>query len=102
MNLVNHEPMIKCYGNGFQITFPNKYTLIVKNGLGAVCTQKPASDDPADMLLTYKLGGNSGPDVQVEIFSPSKQDISSTFGDLSFITPLELVNLLYICSALKP
>ena len=39
MQLVNHEPVIKSFANGFQITFPNRYTVVVKNGLGAKCTQ---------------------------------------------------------------
>jgi hypothetical protein len=104
MNLLNHEPMFKCYGNGFQITFPNKYTVIVKNGLGAKCTQKEVSDDPAAVLLASRFGGNSGPDVEVEVYSPAKQNITNKFGEvnsLGFVTPLELVNLLYICSGLK-
>ena len=25
MNLVNHEPIIRVFVNGFQITFPNRY-----------------------------------------------------------------------------
>ena len=34
MNILNHQPTIKCFGNGFQLTFPNKYTIVVKNGIG--------------------------------------------------------------------
>lgn len=104
MKLINFEPMIKSYGNGFQITFPNKYTVIVKNGPGAQCTQLKKSDDPADMMLTARFGGNSGPDVEVEVYSPDKLNISSKFGDansLGFISTLELVNILYIVSSLR-
>jgi hypothetical protein len=56
------------------------------------------------VLLASRFGGNSGPDVEVEIYSPAKQNITNKFGEinsLGFVTPLELVNLLYICSGLK-
>lgn len=104
MNLVNHEPVIKTYGNGFQITFVNKYTVIVKNGLGANCTQTLTPDDHAAMILSSRLGGNSGPDVQVEVYDPNKVNITDKFGsadNLGFVNPYELVNLLYIVSNLR-
>jgi hypothetical protein len=104
MQLVNHEPLIKTFGNGFQITFANRYTVLVKNGLGAQCTQTKSIEDTTAMIMASRLGGNSGPDVEVEVYDPTKQNITSKFGDangLGFVTPFELVNLLYIVSGLK-
>jgi hypothetical protein len=101
MTLVNHEPVIKSFGNGFQITFPNKYTLIAKNGLGANCTQTLKLDDAAEMLMASRFGANSGPDIECEVYAPSKQNISDKFGNLGFVGPIQLVNLLYVISSLK-
>lgn len=106
MNLLNHEPIIKTFGNGMQITFPNKYTIIIKNGLGAACTQTKNIEDAAELLMASRFGGNSGPDCEVEIFDPSKKNITDKFADpeskvLGYVTPMELVNLLYIVSSLK-
>jgi hypothetical protein len=104
MNLLNHEPAIKSFANGFQITFPNKYTVIVKNGIGALCTQSKKDDDPASMLMASRFGGSSSPDAEVEIYNPAKENISDKFGEpnaLSFVTPIALVNLLYIVSNLR-
>ena len=104
MQLLNHEPMIKSYGNGFQITFPNRYTVLVKNGLGAKCSQTRAATDAAEMLMASRFGGNHGPEVEVEVYSKYKKNITDKFGEpgsLGFVTPIELANLLYVVSSLK-
>jgi len=104
MKLVNHEPTIKAFGNGFQITFPNKYTIFVKIGPGAKCTQTKTSTDPAEMLMSARFGGNYGPDCEVEIYAPNKTNITEKFGtvnSLEFVSTLELANLIYIVSSLK-
>lgn len=106
MKIINHAPLIKTYGNGFQITFPNRYTLIAKNGLGAECTQLRDMEDVSEMFLTSRFGGNHGPDIEVEIYDTKTQNITSKFTNestatLGFVTPMELVNLLYIVSNLK-
>ena len=69
MQIFNHEPVIKTYGNGMQITFPNKYTVVIKSGPGAACTQTKTATDPTEMLMASRFGGNYGPDVEVEIYS---------------------------------
>lgn len=104
MILINHEPLIKTFGNGFQITFPNKYTVIAKNGIGARCIQTKSSEDTAELIMASRFGGNSGPDVEVEIYDINRKNISDKFGgdhSLEHISPMELVNLLYIVSSLK-
>lgn len=105
MKLVNHEPLIKIFGNGMQITFPNQYTILIKNGMGAKCTQTKELDDPASYLMASRFGGNSGPDVEVEIYAPNKENISNKFSNsensLGFVSPMELANLFYIVSSLK-
>jgi len=104
MNLVNYEPIIRIFVNGFQITFPNQYTVLIKNGIGAKCTQRQAPEDSAELFLAKRFGGVGNSDVEVEIYSPSKENISSKFGEndsIGFVTPIELVNLLYIVSSLR-
>lgn len=104
MVLINHEPLIKAYGNGFQITFNSKYTVIIKNGIGAKCTQTKAPEDTTAMLLASRLGGNSGPDVECEIYDANNNNISLKFGEassLGYVTPIQLVNLLYTVSNLR-
>ena len=104
MQLLNHEPIIKTFGNGFQITFPNQYTVIVKNGIGAKCTQSHLAQTEPELLMASRFGGNSGPDVEAEIYNPAKVNITDKFGErdsLGFISTLELVNLLYIVSNLS-
>lgn len=106
MQIFNHEPVIKTYGNGMQITFPNKYTVVIKSGPGAACTQTKTATDPTEMLMASRFGGNYGPDVEVEIYDTKNQNITRKFtasdnGILDFVTPLELANLLYIVSSLK-
>jgi hypothetical protein len=102
--LVTHEPIFRTFVNGFQITFPNQFTVIVKNGPGAKCTQTQKIEDTAEMFLATRLGGGRGPDVEVEIYSPQQENISYRFGEqdsLECVTPLELVNILYIVSSLR-
>ena len=104
MNLVNHTPVIKSFANGFQFTFPNKYTVLIKNGVGAKCTQSKKDDDPASMLMASRFGGCAGPDCEVEIYDPKKINITDKFGEagsIGFVTPLQLVNLLYVVSSLR-
>lgn len=103
MNILNHQPTIKCFGNGFQLTFPNKYTIVVKNGIGTKSTQTKTADDAASMLMTARFGGNSTPDCEVEVYDKKKNNITDKFGEvhsIGFVTPLQLVNLLYIISNL--
>jgi hypothetical protein len=102
--LVTHEPIFRTFVNGFQITFPNQFTVIVKNGPGAKCTQTQKIEDTAEMFLATRLGGGRGPDIEVEIYSPQQENISYRFGEkdsLGCVTPLELVNILYIVSSLR-
>lgn len=109
MNLINYLPNIKTYTNGFQITFENKYTCIVKTGPGTATTQPPgnaADSTVEEMLLSKRFGGIQSYDVEVEVFSPNKQNITSKFsesneGKLSFVTTNELIKLMYIISKLK-
>jgi len=105
MNIINHSPLLKIFGNGFQITFPNRYSIVVKNGPGAKCTQPDKlNDDPASMIMAARFGGTQSPDCEVEIFNAKKENVSSNFGgdvSLSNITPFQLANLFYIISGLK-
>jgi hypothetical protein len=101
MQLVNHESAFRMFVNGFQITFPNRYSVIVKNGLGAKCTQTQTAEDTTEMFLTSRLGGGRGPDVEVAVFDPVQQNISHLFGEtdsIGFVSTIELINLLYIVS----
>jgi len=108
MNLLNYQPIFKTFANGFQITFPNLYTVIVKNGIGAQCTQKNAPDDAAELFLNSRFGGNVSPDVEVEVYDPNKKNISNKFSSsgetdcVGFVSPFELATLLYVVSNLKP
>lgn len=106
MNLINYQPMFKTFANGFQITYPNQYTVIVKNGVGAKCTQKSESSDVAEMFMNARFGGNVSPDVEVEVYDPNKKNISSKFGtdtedSVGFVSTFELATLLYVVSNLK-
>jgi hypothetical protein len=104
MNLTNHEPAVKIFANGFQITFPNKYIVIVKNGLNAKCTQSKKDDDPTSMMMASRFGGQTGPDVEVEVYDVKKTNITDKFGEpgsLGFVTPIQLINLLYVVSSLR-
>lgn len=104
MQLVNHEPVIKTFGNGFQITFPNLYTVIAKNGIGTKSTQTKNLEDVSEVIMASRFGGNASPDIEVEVFDPKKNNITDKFGEvesLGFVTTIQLVNLLYIVSSLK-
>jgi hypothetical protein len=104
MKIHNYTPMIKTFGNGVQITFPNKYTVLIKNGIGAKCTQTKTANDVTDAMLAARFGGNYGPDVEVEIYDSSMKNISIHFGEehsVGYVTVLELVNLLWVVSNLK-
>lgn len=106
MQIFNHQPIIKTYGNGMQITFPNKFTILIKTGPGAVCTQTKTASDTTEMLMASRFGGNYGPDVEVEIYNAKNENITRKFAAsneevLGFVTPMQLVNLMYIVSSLK-
>lgn len=104
MELINHAAAVKTFGNGFQITFPNKYTVIVKNGLGTKTTQLKTEDDLASVVMNSRFGGNLSPDVEVEIYDPKKINITDKFGEsfsLGFVTTIELINLMFIVSNLR-
>ncbi len=107
MNLVNHQTMFKTFANGFQITFPNLYTVIVKNGIGAKCTQKSDTADIAEMFMNSRFGGNVSPDVEVEVYDQNKNNISIKFSkddpeSVGFVSMFELATLLYVVSNLRP
>jgi len=106
MKIFNHEPIIKTIQNGLQITFTNRYTVLLKNGPGTASTQIKTIEDPADYLLATRFGGIASPDVECEIYDRNLNNITSKFTSnnetvLGYITPMELVNLLYVVSALS-
>ena len=106
MQIFNHQPIIKTYGNGMQITFPNRYTIIVKTGPGAACTQTKTASDATDILMASRFGGNYGPDVEVEVYGKGNENVTQKFtasGEsvLGYVTPMQLVNLMYVISSLK-
>lgn len=103
MKIQNHQPVIRFFGNGMQITFPNKFSVIVKNGPGANCTQTKTITDAAELFLSSRFGGNYGPDVEAEVYDKKNVNVTSKFsqGDLTFLSAMQLVDLLYIVSNLK-
>lgn len=104
MKIINHQPNIKIFGNGFQITFPNKYTVLVKSGVGTKTTQSKKDDDLLAMVMSTRFGGANSPDVEVEVYDPNTKNITEKFGEeesLGFVNPIKLVNLLYVVSGLK-
>ena len=104
MKIINHQPYIKIFGNGFQITFPNKYTVIVKSGVGTKTTQSKKDDDLLAMVMATRFGGTNSPDVEIEVYDPNAKNITDKFGEeesLGFVNPIKLVNLLYVVSGLK-
>lgn len=104
MELINHTAAIKTFGNGFQITFPNKYTVIVKNGLGTKTTQLKTEDDLASVVMNSRFGGNLSPDAEVEVYDSKKVNITEKFGEvnsLGFVSTIELINLMYVVSNLR-
>ena len=101
MQLVNHEPVIKIFANGMQITFPNLYSLVIKIGMGTKSTQVNRIEDVAD-VFALRFGGQTGPDVEVEIYDPFKNNISEKFGSagsIGFVTPMQLSDLMFIVSS---
>jgi hypothetical protein len=107
MNIINHFPNIRTFSNGFQITFENKYSCIVKTGPGTATTQNTQEiSSVEEMLLSKRFGGIQSFDAEVEVFNPNRQNISGKFNDLqdekiSFVTTNELIKLMYIISKLK-
>ena len=106
MKLITHEPCVQIFINGVQITFPNQYTILIKNGLSAKCTQTKQIDNTADMVIQTRFGGSRSPNVEVEVYDPKQNNISSKFGEkdsesIGYVTPVELTNLMYIISSLK-
>lgn len=108
MILENHQPIFKFINSQMQITFPNKYSVIVKYGPGSNSTSKPMDDmDTVNQLILSKRAGvHVGPDVEVLVYHPNKQNISNIFNSkrldsCQFVNTIEFVNLLYIVSSLK-
>lgn len=105
MIMINTTPGIKIFVNGFQITFGNLYTIIVKNGPGAKCSANSENiTDTADLLMAYKFGGNLSQDVEIEIYDPARKNITESFGSpdsMGHVTPFILAHLMYIVSSLK-
>ena len=104
MKILNHQPIIKIFGNGFQITFPNKYTVLIKSGVGTKTTQSKKDDDMLALVMSTRFGGATTPDVEVEIYDPKLKNISDKFGEetsIGFVNPIKLINLLYVVSGLK-
>lgn len=101
MNLVNHEPTIRVFVNGMQITFPNKYTVLIKTGPGTKSTQSEPAEDTAELFMASRFGTKGNTCVQVEVYDPAKNNITIKFGEahsLGYINTIELVNILYIVS----
>ena len=104
MQLLNHQPVVKCFGNGFQLTFPNKYTVIVKNGMGTKSTFSLEDKSDLQVIMGARFGGYMTPDCEVEVYDKNKTNITDKFGEansLGFVTPIQLVDLLYVVSNLK-
>lgn len=100
--LLNSFPFIKTYGNGFQLTFENLYSIVVKVGIGTKSTQTKKED--SEILLASRFGGNASPDMEVEIYSPNKINVSEKFGEigsLGNVTTNELAQLIHIVSNLR-
>jgi len=104
MPLLNHQPLIKCFGNGFQITFPNKYSVVVKNGLGTKSTFSLEDKTDLHVIMGARFGGYMTPDCEVEVYDKNKSNITEKFGEansLGYVSPIQLVDLLYVVSNLK-
>jgi len=104
MQILNHQPVVKCFGNGFQLTFPNKYTVIVKNGMGTKSTFSLEDKSDLQVIMGARFGGYMTPDCEVEVYDKNKTNITDKFGEsnsLGFVTPIQLVDLLYVVSNLK-
>ena len=104
MQILNRQPVVKCFGNGFQLTFPNKYTVIVKNGMGTKSTFSLEDKSDLQVIMGARFGGYMTPDCEVEVYDKNKTNITDKFGEansLGFVTPIQLVDLLYVVSNLK-
>jgi hypothetical protein len=104
MKLQNHQPILKMFGNGFQITFPNKYSVVVKIGINTKSTQVQKIEDAADYLMAARYGGMYGPDCEVEVYDPVNKNITDKFGSetsLGFVTMQNLAVLMYTVSSLR-
>lgn len=104
MQILNHQPVVKCFGNGFQLTFPNKYTVVVKNGMGTKSTFSLEDKSDLQVIMGARFGGYMTPDCEVEVYDKNKNNITDKFGEansLGFVTPIQLVDLLYVVSNLK-
>lgn len=108
MTLENFQPIFKFFGNTFQITFPNMYSVVIKFGPGTNSTNKQIDDIDVvnQLILSKKARVHIGPDVEVEVYHPNKQNISKLFNknqlnSCQFVNTIEFVNLLYIVSSLK-
>lgn len=104
MQILNHQPVVKCFGNGFQLTFSNKYTVVVKNGMGTKSTFSLEDKSDLQVIMGARFGGYMTPDCEVEVYDKNKNNITDKFGEansLGFVTPIQLVDLLYIVSNLK-
>lgn len=102
--LNNHISLIKLFGNGIQITFPNRYTVVAKIGPGTNTTQMKKDEDLAATFFASRFGNNSSIDCEVEIFDSNKNNITSKFGSeqsLGFVSVMELADLIYLVSNLK-
>ena len=104
MQILNHQPLIKCFGNGFQLTFPNIYTVRVKNGMGTKSTFSLEDKTDLHVIMGARFGGQMTPDCEVEVYDKNKNNITEKFGEansVGYVSPLALVSLLYIVSGLK-
>jgi len=102
--LDNHISLMKLFGNGIQITFPNRYTVVAKIGPGTNTTQMKKDEDLAATFFATRFGSNSSVDCEIEIFDANKNNITSKFGgseSIGHVSTMELANLLYLVSNLK-
>lgn len=103
MNLINHQPTIRLFSNGVQITFNNLYTVVFKLGPGTKTSVQKSIEDVTDIIAT-RYGGHQSSDVEVEVYDPQKNNITNKFGEdlsLGYVSPIELCNLLFIVSSLQ-
>ena len=95
---------LKLFGNGIQLTFPNRYTIVVKIGPGTKSTQTNKDENLVATFFASRFGNNSSIDCEVEIFDSNKNNITSKFGSeqsLGFFSVMELADLIYLVSNLK-
>ena len=63
-------------------------------------------EDKSDLqvIMGARFGGYMTPDCEVEVYDKNKTNITDKFGEansLGFVTPIQLVDLLYVVSNLK-